>query len=69
MVWGKDETDWWYDGKNEGKMFDYGLEQWCNMEGRYVTFEADMSSFGTSWDVSVCNIGIFGTVYERSTPV
>ena len=57
-------------GKSEGDIFDYGFEQWCNMEGRYVTFEADLSVVsGTIWEVSVCSIGIFGTVYERSPNV
>ena len=25
-------------------LWNYGLEAWCNMEGQYVTFEADLSN-------------------------
>ena len=55
-------------GNPSGFMFDTGLEVWCNMEGRYVTFEADLSAYGvggTEYSISVCNIAVFGTVYSR----
>lgn len=48
--------------------WNYGTEAWCNLEGRVVTIEADMAAFsGQAWQVSICSIGIFGTVYMRDT--
>ena len=36
-TWGKfDMIDWVY-------LWNYGVEVWCNLEGRFVTIEADLS--------------------------
>lgn len=42
-----------------------GKEIWCNLEGQYVTFEADLTHLsGFGYDISLCNLGIMGTKYE-----
>ena len=44
----------------------YGAEVWCNQPGRYVTVLADLSSLnGSTFEVSICNLGVFGTKFER----
>ena len=32
----------WY-GNGDGNIWNYGVEAWCNMEGQYVTIEADLT--------------------------
>ena len=46
------------------------MENWVNLEGKFVHLVADMSKY-TAWtsyteNVSVCTLGIFGTKYVRS---
>ena len=44
----------------------YGAEVWCNQPGRYVTVHADLSPLnGSTFEVSICNLGVFGTKYKR----
>lgn len=54
--------------KGTNSMWSFGLEAWCNMEGRYLYFEANYSLL-TDATVSICNLGIMGTKYVRDTPV
>ena len=50
----------------------FGMENWCNMQGRFVHFVADQSqqaaAANDSDTVSVCSVGIFGTKYVRDGP-
>ena len=46
----------------------YGYENWCNLEGSYLHFVADMSDMATiygSYSATVCTVGVFGTKYSR----
>ena len=50
--------------------FNHGFELWCNKQGRYTTIKADLSQLlhgGGVKEASVCNVGIMGTKYTRST--
>ena len=38
------------------------------MEGNYVHLVADMSA-QPMWEVTVCALGVMGTVYKRDTPI
>ena len=51
------DIDWW----------NYGKELWCNMQGRYTSIVADLSDQASSgsYEMSLCNLGIMGTKYER----
>ena len=44
----------------------WGLEEWCNMPGRYTFFVA--AGVPTS-DVSICAVAVMGTRYLRVEPV
>ena len=51
-------------------MWPNGLDEWCNMEGRYVTIVADYSSVKDTYGTlmpSICDLGIFGTRYVRDS--
>lgn len=58
-----------------GKVWPFGKENWCNLEGRYLHLVADMTqqlSQVTDPDtetISVCSIGVYGTKYVRSSEV
>ena len=54
---------------NDDWMWDYGAEVWCNLPGRYVTVHADLSHLNGSYEMSICNIGLFGTKYARASTV
>ena len=46
----------------------HGIEVWCNKPGRFVTITADLSSLeNTGYEMSVTNLGVFGTVYTQDT--
>ena len=47
-------------------MWKYGAEVWCNKPGQYVTIVADLTTLVGSYEMSVCNLGVFGTKYERT---
>jgi len=71
-----------YSTKGGGNTWKFGLEVWCNMEGRYMFIVADLNHLanrvsGTSglkgssggYEISLCHLAIFGTKYERKSPV
>ena len=63
-----DDTSNYTTLRNTGVMWNYGKEIWCNLPGRYVALVADYQGAGeTPSEVSICNIGIMGTEYERKT--
>ena len=39
------------------------------MEGQYTTIVADLTSLTGPYDMSLCNVGIMGTKYERLSQV
>ena len=46
----------------------YGKENWCNLEGAYLHFVADLSHLMPSpgsFTTSICTVGVFGTRYVR----
>ena len=65
-----------YQAPPEG-MWKFGHEAWCNMEGRYLTIVADLSSQAgktstlapRGYEMSLCHLGLFGALYKRTTPV
>ena len=51
-----------------GKVWPFGKENWCNLEGRYMHMVADHSTVSAatgSDEVSVCSVGVYGTQYVR----
>jgi len=58
-------------------MWKFGHEAWCNLKGRYVTIEADLSHLAgqtsteapNGYEMSICSLGLFGTRYKRLTEV
>ena len=55
-----------YEDNNSSNKFRYGKEVWCNKEGRYVFFEADLSYMLSAQqsEMSLCSLGIMGTKYD-----
>ena len=45
--------------------WNFGKEIWCNMEGQYTTIVADLTTLTGAYEMSLCNVGIMGTKYER----
>ena len=47
----------------------YGKENWCNLEGTYLHYVADLSHLITtdpySFTTTICTVGVFGTRYVR----
>ena len=53
-----------YDGEN---VWNYGVEIWCNLKGRYTHIVADLNHLAASaYEMSICNLGVMGTRFERS---
>ena len=50
------------------KVWKYGREHWCNLQGRYMTIVADLSHLTGAYEMSLCNVAIMGTKYELSAP-
>ena len=53
------------------KPWNFGLETWCNLEGRYVFIIADLAhqASGAAFTQSICNLGVFGGLYVRDSPL
>ena len=48
-------------------MWNYGVEAWCNLEGRYVTIVANLTHLsGESYEQTLCSLGIMGAEYLRN---
>ena len=56
-----------------GYIWPFGMENWCNLEGKYLHIVADMSAYTSSAadsdEVSVCSLSIYGTKYVRDDPL
>ena len=50
------------------RVWKYGREHWCNLQGRYMTVVGDLSHLTGAYEMSLCNVAIMGTKYELSTP-
>ena len=60
------DSNWYtYLPNYDDSTWKYGVEAWCNLEGRYVTIEADLTSLVGDYEMTICNLGVFGTIYER----
>ena len=68
-----DSDGWYYDestyGRSAGNAWTYGVEAWCNMEGRYLHIVADLSHLTPPYTMSLCSLGIMGSRYVRDEPV
>ena len=40
-------------------------ERTCNLEGQYITFEADFSEEATPYEKSICIIGVMGSFCDE----
>ena len=58
--------DYVLNGSSKEFIWNYGAEVWCNKPGQYVTIVADLTTLVGSYEMSVCNLGLFGTKYERA---
>ena len=56
-------------GTSRGDFWNYGAEVWCNLPGQYVTILADLSTLVGAYEMSICNLGIYGTKYEHPAPI
>ena len=44
----------------------YGIEVWCNLEGRYTHIRANVAhQAGNTFTQAICNLSIFGSRYIR----
>ena len=46
------------------KVWNYGRENWCNLQGRYTMIVADLSHLSGNYEMSLCNVAIMGTKYK-----
>ena len=65
--WYNDERTKYYGGYTiaPGNVWNYGIEKFCNMEGRYLHIVADLSHLIGVYKMSVCAVASFGTAYIR----
>ena len=66
----EDQSNYYYSAR-WGYDWAFGLEAWCNMEGRYTTIVADYEPYINSYSTitpSICNFAVLGTRYIRDTP-
>ena len=57
-------------GVGQGMIWNYGKELWCNLEGQYMHFVAELSHLSaSSYEMSICSLGIMGTRYVHSQSV
>ena len=55
-----------YSDAKSGKLWRYGFEAWCNLEGRFVTLVGDLSHMENQYyEQTLCALGIFGVEYVR----
>ena len=56
-----------YDTWNTQNVWNYGVEIWCNLKGRYTHIVADLNHLAPGpYEMSICNLGIMGTRFERT---
>ena len=60
-----EDTEGW--NINNLKPWNYGIETWCNLEGRFVHLQANLKhQAGQTFTQSICSLGIFGSIYRRN---
>lgn len=47
-------------------VWNYGKEIWCNLQGQFMHIVADTKSLPASSELSLCQLGVFGTKYTRA---
>ena len=55
-------------GQDQGTVWPYGDEQWCNLEGQYLHIVADLSQVNdgiSNYQMSLCTLAVYGTKYVR----
>ena len=45
-----------------------GFEAWCNQEVKSFRIEGTPDD-PTNWNIAICSLGAFGSIYERTNPV
>ena len=57
-----------HEGNTENKKpWNYGVESWCNLEGRFLHLIFDLNHYaGEFFNQALCNLGVFGTRFLRS---
>ena len=58
-----------YNSQEASYLWNYGVEAWCNLEGRYVTIVADLTDLIAPYEMTICSLGIMGAEYVRLTPM
>ena len=58
-----------YNSQEASYLWNYGVEAWCNLEGRYVTIVADLTELIAPYEMTICSLGIMGAEYVRLTPM
>ena len=59
-----------YSDAKSGKLWRYGFEAWCNLEGQYLHIVADLRELRSKeYEVSICSLGVMGTRYGRETQI
>ena len=48
-------------------VYKHGMEKFCNMQGQYVTIDATLTQAQSPFLIPLCNLGIMGTEYGRSS--
>ena len=46
----------------------YGFEAWCNLEAKSFRIEGSPAD-PTNWDITICSLGAFGSIYEHQSPL
>ena len=72
-----DDNYYYYDGnwkeksiKGFERIWNYGKQVPCNLEGQFVHVVADLTGLAqTNYQMSLCSYGIMGTKYVRDEPV
>ena len=62
----------YWDDKHNAMSWRFGVEEWCNMKGRYMHIVADLSHYGnagTDYKMSICALGIMGTKYDHPSTI
>ena len=69
-------SDGWYDDPKLGqRVWTYGKEIWCNLQGRYTYIVAEFGHLFeyiyplTTYKMRLCQLGIMGTEYVRNEEI
>ena len=62
-------TEFYCGRSSKGNHATSGFEKFCNLEAKDVRIEGIPDNGATSWIVTICTFGLFGTIYESPTAV